>query len=694
MTFTYPLAGRSDHVDHYHGTPVADPYRWLEDPESPETREFVRAQNEVTLPYLASLPEVGRLRPRIAALWNTPRTGAPARRNGVTVWQHNDGIRDQPVFYVAREGSEARVLLDPNTLSRDGAVAVIVWSLSPDGSLLAYTISEAGSDRQIARIRDTATGRDLPDELRHLRFTTLAWWRDGVFYARFPERPEGDVGLFLDMSVHYHRLGTSQDEDVLVFSNPQRPDLGYAPEVSDDGAFLVLTEYEGTSNENGLLCKPLDEPDAPMTRIVPTGIASHRFLAHHHGRLIVESNLDAPNGRMVAIPLDAPDERIEIIAEGPRPIEIASAAGGRIVIVDLDEAAHTVRLHGLDGSPEGQVPLPGPGTVAEISGHMDEPAIFLGYQSFLHPPTALCWEDGTTTIFAGEAPPIDPGRVIVERRHALADDGTRIGMHVVRLADTPLPAPTELYGYGGFNINLTPMYAPARLAWLEAGGIVVVANLRGGSEHGEQWHRSGMLGNKQRVFDDFIACAEHLIAEGVTTRERLGIRGGSNGGLLTTAVMLQQPGLFGAVVAQVPVTDMYRYQHFTAGRYWTVEYGDAGEDPEAFRWLGAYSPLHNVRPGVEYPPLLLMTAESDDRVVPMHALKFAATLQHAAGGSSAKPLLLRVETRAGHGLGKPTSKLIDEAADVYGFLLHHLAPDGASGGDDLEGGFDGDGGTK
>jgi prolyl oligopeptidase len=692
MTFAYPPARRSDYVDDYHGTVVADPYRWLEDPKSPETKEFVRAQNEVTLPYLASLPEVERLRGRIAELWDTPRTGAPAHRNGVTVWQHNDGIQDQPVFYVSRNGSEPDVLLDPNTLSDDGAVAVVVWSLSPDGSLLAYTVSEAGSDRQVARIRDTQTGEDLPDELRHLRFTTLAWWRDGLFYARFPERPEGDVGLFLDMSVHYHRLGTAQEGDALVFSNPGRPDLGYAPEVSDDGACLVLTEYEGTSNENGLLYKPLRDPDAPVTRIVPTGVASHSFLAHHAGRLIVETNLDAPNGRVVAIPLDAPDQRIELVPEGPMPIEIAAAAANRIVLVALDDAAHSVRLHHLDGSPDGEIPLPGPGTVAEISGHLDDPDIFFGYQSFLHPPTALRWEGGATTTFAGAAPPLDAESVIVERRHAASVDGARVGMHVIRLADTPLPAPTELYGYGGFNINLTPMYTPARLAWLEAGGVVVVANLRGGSEHGEDWHRQGMLGNKQRVFDDFVACAEHLVAGEITTPGQLGIRGGSNGGLLTTAVMLQRPELFGAVVAQVPVTDMYRYQHFTAGRYWTVEYGDAAEDPEAFRWLSDYSPLHNVASGVRFPPLLLLTAESDDRVVPMHALKFAAAVQHAAGGASAEPLLVRVETRAGHGLGKPTSKLIDEAADVYGFLLHHLtgAAEG-SGGQDLEGRVDGDG---
>jgi prolyl oligopeptidase len=644
----------------------------MEDPDDDETRAFVAAQNEVTMPYLASLPEVGMLRERIAALWDTPRTGAPARRGDVTVWQHNDGVRDQPVFYVLRDGSEPTVLLDANTLSDDGAVAVTAWSLSPDGSLLAYTVSEAGSDRQVARVRSTTTCEDLDDEVRHLRFTPLAWWGDGFFYARFPERPPGDVGLFTDMSVHYHTIGTAQDEDLPVFANPEQPDLGYTPVVSDDDRYLILFEFDGTSHENGLLYRPLEEPESEFTRIVATGIASHRFLAHHDGEFLVETNLDAPNGRVVAIPLDDAAIRREVVPEGDAPIDLAGAAAGHLILVRLEDASHRIALHALDGAPAGEIPLPGPGTVAEMTGRIDDPAVFIGFQSFLHPPTALCWEHGDTTVFAGAEPPIDPERVIVERRTTTSSDGAEVGMFVIRMHDTELPAPTELYGYGGFNINLTPLYAPARLAWLEAGGVVVSANLRGGSEHGESWHRQGMLSAKQQVFDDFVACAEHLVEAGVTTRSMLGIRGGSNGGLLTTATMLQRPELFGAVVAHVPVTDMYRYQRFTAGRYWTVEYGDAELDPDAFAWLSRFSPLHNVRAGVDYPPILILTAESDDRVVPMHSLKFAATLQHAAGGSSEQPLLVRVETRAGHGLGKPTSKLIGEAADVYGFLLHHL----------------------
>ena len=533
-------------------------------------------------------------------------------------------------------------------------------------------MSEAGSDRQIARIRDTATGEDLADELHHLRFTNLAWWEDGFFYSRFPDLPSGDVGLFDNMTVHYHRVGTPQEDDRAVFANPEFPALGYVPEVSNDDAYVVLTEFDGTSRQNGLLFKPLADPDAAFTRIVHPRAAVHQFLAHQNGRFLVLTDLDAPNGRVVAIPVDDLDQRIEVIPEGDMPVELALAAADRLILVVLDEASHRLRLFHLDGSADGEISLPGLGSIAEMSGSLPDPVVFLGYQSFLYPPTALRWEAGQTTTFAGAPPRIDPDLVSIERHHAISTDGARVGMFIIRAKDTPLPAPTELYGYGGFTINITPTYDPARLAWLEAGGAIAIANLRGGTELGEQWHEQGMLGNKQQVFDDLFACAEYVIEAGIATRATLGVRGRSNGGLLAAAALVQRPDLFAAVVPQVPVTDMYRYQRFTAGRYWTVEYGDAEADPAAFAWLSEYSPLHNVGDASTYPPTLVMTAQSDDRVVPMHSLKFIATLQHAAGGQSEVPLLVRVETRAGHGLGKPASKLIDETADTFGFLLHHL----------------------
>jgi prolyl oligopeptidase len=672
MAFTYPPARRADVVDDYHGTPVADPYRWTEDPDDPETREFVRGQNAITLPYLKALPEVGQLRERISELWDTPRTGAPRRRGDVMVWQHNDGLLDQPVFYISRNGSDPEVLIDPNHLSEEGVVAITAWSLSRDGSLMAYTFAEAGSDQQVARVLDTATGDHLDDQLHELRFTGLTWWNNGFFYSRFPGLEPGTTGLFKDMSVFYHEVGTDQSGDELVFANPESPDLGYAAGVTDDEQYLIISEFEGTSHETGLLFKPLNDWDAETVRIVSTGVASHNLLTHHEGRFLVHTDLDAPNGRVVAIPLDDLDQREELIPERPEAIEISEAAADRIILVTLHEAAHRLDLFTLDGVADGEIELPAAGTVAELTGRLGDPVLHVGFQSFLHPPSVIRWEAGISSPFVAATHAVEPGDFLIERHHASSSDGASVGMFVIRHRDTVLPAPTELYGYGGFNINLTPTYSPGRLAWLESGGLVVVANLRGGAEHGEDWHQQGMLANKQQVFDDFIACGEHLIKAGITTRGQLGIRGGSNGGLLTTAAMIQRPDLFGAVVSQVPVTDMYRYQHFTAGRFWTVEYGDAQQDSEAFGYLSEYSPLHNVETGVAYPPLLVMTAETDDRVVPMHSHKFVAEVQHAAGGASDSPLLERVETRAGHGMGKPTSKLIDEAADVYGFLLHHL----------------------
>ncbi|MEM9562266.1 MAG: prolyl oligopeptidase family serine peptidase, partial [Actinomycetota bacterium] len=418
-------------------------------------------------------------------------------------------------------------------------------------------------------------------------------------------------------------------------------------------------------------------PVEAWVRLVELGEAMHSFVHHRSdegSRLLVHTDRNAPNGRLVDIDLAMPDpaEWITVIAEGEEPLEWVDAAAGELIAAHLVEASNRLTRYSLDGSAIGELALPGLGTVTGLSGRYAEPEVYLGYQSFVEPPTVLRWEAGVTEVWAGADPPIDPSRVIVERRHALSTDGAKVGMFVIRMADAELPGPVELYGYGGFSINLTPTYSPARLAFLEAGGVVVIANLRGGTEHGEAWHEQGRLGNKQQVFDDFAACARQLVADGLATPGSLGIRGGSNGGLLTAATMIQFPDLFGAVVSQVPVTDMLRYQHFTAGRFWTVEYGDAA-DADAFDWLMAYSPLHTVGEATAYPPLLITTAESDDRVVPMHAHKFAAEVQHRAGGRSEQPLLERVETRAGHGLGKPTAKVIEEAADIYAFLLHHLS---------------------
>ncbi len=678
MMFHYPAARRSSVTDDHHGHTIADPYRWLEDADSPETRAFVAAQNALTLGFLAGLADRDALEARMTDLWDHPRTDPPVVRSGVAVWTHNDGLQDQPMYHLRRPGEPPQVFIDPNTLSEDGAVAIVIGSLSPDGRHFAYTVSEAGSDRQRLSIRSTETGGDLADRLDHLRFTSVAWFGDGFFYTRWPETEPDSTAPVRDPSVHYHRIGDRQADDVLVFRNAEDPEPSYDPTVSNDDRYLVLTEFVGTSHKTGLLYLDLATFDPAegevegerWARLVDHGEHLHGFLINTDEGFVVHTDRTGPNGSVVIMALDGSPIR-ELIPEAPTAIEAVAPVAGELLVLRLDDASHTIDRHSTDGTRLGAIELPGPGSVSGLSGRFADPEVFIGYQSFVDPPMALRWQAGETSLFAGPSPAIDPERFLVERRYATSTDGRPVGMFVIRLKGSEAPGPVELYGYGGFSINLTPVYSPARLAFMEAGGIVVVANLRGGTELGEDWHRQGMLADKQQVFDDFIACAQQLIDDGITTPGRLGIRGGSNGGLLTAAVMIQRPDLFGAVVSQVPVTDMLRYQHFTAGRFWTVEYGDAA-DPEAFRWLLAYSPLHNIGDPTTYPPLLVTTAESDDRVVPMHSHKFVAEIQHAAGGRSDRPLLLRVETRAGHGLGKPTAKVIEEAADVYAFLLHHL----------------------
>jgi prolyl oligopeptidase len=667
--FTYPEAGRSDQVDVLHGVEVPDPYRWLEDPTSEETRAFVEAQNRLTRSHLDALGRRQHLVDSMKSMWNVARASAPLRRASTMVWTFNEGLAEQPTYMVDDGAGPARALLDPTSMSEDGTVAVNVASLSPDGRHLAYSVAESGSDWQIIRIRDVATGEDLDDVLRHVKFPGIAWHGDGFFYNRFPAQEPGSTDPSWNMSVHHHVIGDRQADDTPVFANPDDPVPGYHPSVTD--THLVLTEWIGTSVQNGVLVRPLDEPEAVFQRLVVPGVAMHAVLDIRDGQAICHTDLVAPNGRVVAIPLDDPDTMIELVAERSSSIDNAMVAARRLVVVWLEEASHAIELFDLDGTPSGSIELPGIGSVTELTGHPHEDLIGIGFQSFIHPPTALTWEAGVTEVFFQSPPPIDPSTLVVERHHVTSTDGALVGMFLVRSVDTTLPGPVELYGYGGFNISLTPTFSPARLAFIQEGGVVAVANLRGGAELGEEWHRQGMLGNKQQVFDDFIAFAEYLESAGVAAPGAVGINGGSNGGLLTAACMLQRPDLFGAVISQVPVADMLRYHLFTAGRYWTVEYGDPN-DAEAFAWLRAYSPYHNVSDGVALPPLLITTAESDDRVVPMHALKLAAAVQHAAGGSSEAPLLVRVETRAGHGLGKPTSKLIEASADVYAFLLEHL----------------------
>lgn len=676
MAYSYPETRTDDITDDYWGTLVPDPYRWLEDFESEEAKLWVETQNEVTFDYLAGLPRRAELRNRIEELWNFPRWTAPVRRKDRMFFMKNDGLQDQPVLY-RQDGvhGEPVVLLDPNTLTQDGTTALVSFSPSDDGRLLAISLAESGSDWQTIRVLDTDRGVELDDRLVNVKFTSVAWLPDGsgFYYSRFPTDTEiPDAPPSTHQRVYLHLLDTAQEDDTLIYARPDAPDLGFMPSVTQDGRYLVLHVWEGTDTRNRLYYRPLDD-DGDFVRLLDDFDARYEFIEHVDGLFLVLTDRDAPLGKVIAINLAHSDQAEDIVPEGSESLVHVTFAGDTLVTMSLHHATHVVRVYDAAGKLLDEPALPDPGSVIELTGRRGDPQAFIGFQSFTHPPAILSYRTDTHELETLWMPDgVTSRRFSTRQIFATSPDGTRIPIFLVGLADRTGdgPSPTILYGYGGFDISLTPTYQPARLAFLEAGGTFAVANLRGGAEYGKEWHEAGMLGRKQNVFDDFIACAEHLIAEGLTTRNRLGILGGSNGGLLVSAVELQRPDLFGAVVPMVPVTDMLRYHRFTAGRYWIPEYGNAEEDPEHFRFLIDYSPLHNVVADVTYPPTMITTADTDDRVVPMHAYKFAAMMQSKADPSS--PVLLRVETRAGHGLGKPTSKLIEEAADVYGFFLHHL----------------------
>jgi prolyl oligopeptidase len=672
----YPAARRGDTAHVYHGTRVPDPYRWLEDPDSPETSAWVAAENELTFGFIRTDPRRRAIRARLEELWNYPRYSVPQREGGRYFFFRNDGLQNQAILYAARALSEPpEVVLDPNALSADGTIALASQSYSRDGRLLAYGLSAAGSDRQEIHVRDVETGRDLADRIQWCKFATVAWAPDasGFYYDRFPEPgtvPPDDENNF--NRLYWHRLGTPQAEDLLVLERADDPELGFSALVTEDGAYLVVVVYRGTDPRNRIYYREL-AGSGPWVRLLDDADAMYHPLGNVGSLFFFHTDLDAPRGRIVAIDVRRPEREhwVQIVPEQKDVIHMAGLIGGRIVLVLMADAHDCMKLHDLRGELEREIPLPAIGSISGISGKQNDPEMFFGFTSFLHPAASFRYDFSASRVEPFRRPELrfDPSRFETRQVFYRSKDGTRVPMFLTHRKGLVLDGsnPTLLYGYGGFNVSETPAFSPGRLVWLEAGGVYAVANLRGGNEYGEAWHQAGMLERKQNVFDDFIAAAEWLIASGCTRPERLAISGGSNGGLLVAACMIQRPDLFGAVVCQVPVLDMLRYHRFTIGRYWTPEYGNAEADPEHFKFLYAYSPLHNIRRGVSYPPILVTSADTDDRVVPAHAKKFVAALQEAAGGDN--PILLRVETRAGHGAGKPTSKVIEESADVYTFLF-------------------------
>lgn len=678
----YPETRRGDVVESSFGEQIADPYRWLEDDvrNNPEVADWVERQNAVTNAYLAQLPMRDWFRQRIGEVFDFARYSVPVRAGNRYFYTHNTGLQNQSPLYV-REGleGEARLLIDPNAWADDGATALDAWVPSPDGSKLLYSVQDGGSDWRILRVLDAATGQQIGGDVRWAKFTGLAWvGEEGFLYSRFPEPEEGQdfQALNFNQAVYFHRIGTDQAADELVFATPDHPERNHTAGVTHGSRWAIITSSIGTDAryevhaidlaaraERGWQARPLVTGFDNMWGVIDA----------IGGRLFVMTNKDAPLYRVLTIDLDAPDPQwTPLVAEMDQPIDGASLVGDRLVLTYLRDASSAVRIFALDGTPVGEVELAGIGSAGGFTGEPGNPETFYSFTSYNRPPTIyrLDLGSGARSVFAEPQLAFDPDSLLVEQRFYTSRDGTRVPMFIMRrrdLAAAGAALPTLLYGYGGFDVSLTPGFSASRIAWVEAGGAYVVANIRGGGEYGKAWHDGGRRANKQNVFDDFIAAGEYLIAEGITPAGGLAIQGGSNGGLLVGAVVNQRPDLFAAGNPSVGVMDMLRFDRWTAGRYWVDDYGYP-EREEDWRILRAYSPLHNISPGVDYPAILVTTADTDDRVVPGHSFKYTAALQ--AAGLGERPQLIRVETRAGHGSGKPTDKAIAEAADVMGFLAH------------------------
>ncbi|WP_440222376.1 prolyl oligopeptidase family serine peptidase [Dokdonella sp. MW10] len=675
-TISYPVSRTVDHVDTYHGTRIADPYRWLEDIDASETADWVAAQNETTFAHLRGIAQRNELRTRLEQLWNYERTSPYERHGALYAFSKNDGLQNQSVLYVTdKPGAPARVLLDPNKLSTDGTVAFKGGEFSPDGRLFAYGLSSGGSDWEQWRVLDVGTGKPLADTLEWVKFSTTAWSKDGkgFYYSRY-DQPSGEnalkaVNTF--QKVYYHEVGTPQERDRLVYERKDEPNWGFGTTVTDDGRYLLLSVWRSTEPKNLVLIRDLKAKGGKVRELVGEWTASFDFLGSEGSTLYFLTDDGAARYRVIAIDARKPARSNwrEIVAEAPETLASARLVGGQIVASYLKDARSVIRRFGLDGRALGEVALPGLGTASGFTGKARDTESFFSYTSFVDPAAVyrLDTKTGTAERIVAPAYPIDTSAYETRQVFYTSKDGTKVPMFISAKRGLALDGnnPTILYGYGGFNISVTPSFSPAVMAWLERGGVYAVANLRGGGEYGRAWHEAGMKANKQNVFDDFIAAAEYLVAEKVTSPKSLAIRGGSNGGLLVAAVELQRPDLFAAAIPAVGVLDMLRFRDFTIGRAWESDYGSV-TDEEGFRTIRAYSPLHNIKPGVDYPATLVITGDHDDRVFPAHSFKFAAALQAI---NPKRPALIRIDVRAGHGQGKPTSKLIDETADVYAFIL-------------------------
>jgi len=669
-------------VDVYHGVKVPDPYRWLEDDvrESNEVADWVAAQNKQTFAYLHAIPERDRIEKRLTSLWNYEKFSSPFKRGGRYYFYKNDGLQNQYVLYVSETlDGEPQVLIDPNTWSEDGTIALSGTYFSDDGKYVAYGVSEAGSDWKKFQIMEVESGKILDDVVDWVKFSGADWTKDGTgfFYSRYPEVKEGDEfqNLNLNQKVYYHRAGTGQSQDVLVFERPDHPEWGAGGEVSEDGQWLVVTVWKGTDDKYQIFYRDLTEPLAGFRQLIGEFENEYSFLGNDGPVFYFQTDFKAPRRRVIAIDTNHPEPENwkEIIPEAAETLRGVSLVGDRFLAQYLKDARSQVKVFAMDGKLVREVEFEGIGSASGFSGKRSDNETFYSFSSFDTPTSSFRYdiETGDSRLLRKSAVDFDGSKYVVEQVFYKSKDGTQIPMFITHRKGIRKDGsnPTLLYGYGGFNIPLTPGFSISRAAWLEMGGIYAVANLRGGGEYGEEWHQAGTKLNKQNVFDDFIAAAEYLIAEKYTSTPKLAIQGRSNGGLLVGAVMTQRPDLFGACLPGVGVMDMLRFHKFTAGRFWVDDYGSS-DDPEHFQALYAYSPYHNLKPGTAYPPTMVTTADTDDRVVPGHSFKFAARLQECHGGDA--PVMIRIETKAGHGAGKPTAKIIEELADELAFLVKTL----------------------
>ncbi|MCZ6816247.1 MAG: prolyl oligopeptidase family serine peptidase [Planctomycetota bacterium] len=681
----YPNTKKVNQIDEFHGVKVEDPYRWLEDLDSPATKAWVEAQNKVTFGYLEKIPARERLKSRLTELWDYAKFGIPLREGKRYFFKKNDGLQNQSVLYMMDSlESSPRAVLDPNTFSDDGTRALNTYAVSRNGKFIAYGISDGGSDWQTYRVRDIETGKDTDDVVEWVKFSTASWSGNskGFFYSRY-DAPTGDkleqANYF--QKLYYHRLGTPQAADTLIYERPDEKDWGFGGDVTDDGRLLIITVWKGTERKYRIYYKDLTQPDSPVVKLLDDFDAEYAFIDNDGPVLWFRTDLDAPRGRVIAVDTRpyAPTKIREVIREGKETLRGVDLVNDTFVCSYLKDAKTLIRLFNFQGKQVGDVTLPGIGTARGFAGKRREKETFYSFQSYSRPPTIYRYDmaTGKSTIFRQPKANFSPDDYESKQVFYKSKDGTRIPMFITHKKGLKLNGnnPTYLYGYGGFDIAITPRFRVGTLAWMEMGGVHAVANIRGGGEYGKEWHNAGKLLKKQNCFDDFIAAAEWLIANKYTRTEKLAIGGGSNGGLLVGACITQRPDLCAAALPAVGVLDMLRFQHFTIGHAWRSDYGYV-EKEDQFKALHAYSPLHNIREGTSYPATLITTGDHDDRVVPSHSFKFASALQASHKGDA--PVIIRIETRAGHGAGKPTWMTIEEQADRWAFLVRNLGIEDAA----------------